>query len=77
MSDPYIIDLKWGQITVDVKGLIKTYKDCRISPTRCSIWNWNLTGTKHVPGTQWTDLIDLLNQQRGYPLSNPFQSKSE
>ena len=39
MSDPYIIDLKWGQITIDVNGCIKTYRDCLISSTHCSIWN--------------------------------------
>ena len=60
MSEPKILSLQWGQIIVE-NGLKKhVYKDCRIWPTGSEVWDWSRTETHHVPGIQFEDFKDLL-----------------
>ncbi len=54
---PKIHSIRWGQITV---GNQKTYKDAKLFPSGSRKWDWNETGTHHVPGIQPADVEELL-----------------
>lgn len=54
---PRIVSLTWGRMETD-DGHI--YSDARLYPGGGDHWDWELTGTKHIPGIQITDVEDLL-----------------
>ena len=54
---PLIADFRWGRIE-DSSG--RVFKDARLSPAGAGPWDWNKTGTRHVPGIQIADVEDLL-----------------
>jgi hypothetical protein len=56
---PTITKLSWGQIVVEGK---RTFKDAKLYPGGAREWDWNETGTKHVPGIQTADVQDLIEQ---------------
>jgi hypothetical protein len=56
-SSPKIIDISWGRMEVEGLG---TGKDFKLYPGGGREWNWNETGTRHVPGIQPTDVEELL-----------------
>ncbi len=55
---PEISKLKWG--TVEVQQNQK-YKDAKLFPGGSREWDWNETGTSHVPGIQPADIEELLD----------------
>jgi len=54
---PRIMHLAWGRMTVDGLG---TGKDFKLWPGGGRAWDWNETGTRHVPGIQPVDVAELL-----------------
>ncbi len=56
-SSPRITHLSWGQIETD-DG--KSFKDAKLWPGGGRAWDWNETGTSHVPGIQPADVEELL-----------------
>ncbi|WP_138429482.1 Mth938-like domain-containing protein [Fodinibius saliphilus] len=54
---PKIHSIKWGSVTVSDH---KTYKDAKLFPSGSREWDWNETGTHHVPGIQPADVEELL-----------------
>lgn len=55
---PEIIFAKWGEIKVGES----TYKDVKCFPGGSRAWDWNQTGTKHVPGIQIEDIEELVEK---------------
>jgi hypothetical protein len=55
-----ITAISWGRIEVTLDGRTYFFKDCKIGPDGASEWDWRLTGTHHVPGTQPADVLELL-----------------
>lgn len=56
---PLITHLSWGQIGLE--GQDKPHKDAKLFPGGSREWDWNETGTRHVPGIQPADVEELLN----------------
>jgi hypothetical protein len=55
---PRIKHLSWGRLVVE--GQKAPYKDAKVFPGGSREWNWNETGTRHVPGIQPADVEELL-----------------
>lgn len=55
-KSPKIESLSWGNIQVNNQN----YKDVKIYPGGVRTWDWNETGTHHVPGIQVADVEELL-----------------
>lgn len=56
---PRITDLSWGRTEVeDADG---PYKDAKLWPGGSRAWDWNETGTRHVPGIQPADVRELVD----------------
>ena len=58
VSSPRINELSWGRMTIDGVG---TGKDFKLWPGGGRQWDWQETGTHHVPGIQPSDIEELLN----------------
>ena len=58
-ESPRITHLSWGRLEVEGEG---RYKDAKLWPGGSSEWNWNETGTRHVPGIQISDVEELLKK---------------
>jgi hypothetical protein len=43
-------------------GRTHTFKDCKVWTDGAAAWDWNATGTHHVPGTQPADIAELLER---------------
>ena len=56
MHSPRITHLSWGRIEVEDGS----FKDAKLFPGGSRAWDWNETGTDHVPGTQPADVEELL-----------------
>lgn len=56
-TSPEISSIKWGELTT---GNRETYKDAKLWPGGSREWDWNETGTQHVPGIQPADVEELL-----------------
>ena len=57
MKSPLIIHLSWGKMTAEGVG---SGKDFKLWPGGGREWNWNETGTQHLPGIQPADVQELL-----------------
>ena len=57
-SSPRIEEISWGSIRV--RGPDASYKDAKLFPGGSREWDWNETGTEHVPGIQPADVEELL-----------------
>src|SRR5262245_17069596 len=57
LHSPRITHVSWGRM--DVEGL-GTGKDFKLYPGGGRTWDWAETGTRHVPGIQPSDVIELL-----------------
>lgn len=57
-ESPSITSISWGVVRVD--GLDTPFKDAKLYPGGAREWDWNETGTRHVPGIQPADLEELL-----------------
>ena len=56
---PRTTHISWGQMEVEGLGL---GKDLKLFPGGGREWDWNETGTRHVPGIQPSDVMELLEQ---------------
>lgn len=54
---PRIESLEWGRMVVTGVG---PGKDFKLWPGGGRAWDWNETGTRHVPGIQPADVEELL-----------------
>jgi len=57
---PPITHLSWGRMELSIGGRTYTFKDCKVWPDGAKEWDWDLTGTRHRPGTQPADIEELL-----------------
>ena len=57
MDSPLIEEVVWGTITVRNFG---TFRDAKVFPGAAKAWDWNDTGTRHVPGIQVADVEELI-----------------
>lgn len=57
---PKITSFSWGHLKV-ADG--NSYKDAKLYPGGSAKWDWNETGTRHVPGIQPADLDTLLDNE--------------
>lgn len=55
---PRVTGLEWGRL--DVEGRPDPCKDAKLWPGGGREWDWNETGTRHVPGVQLTDVEELI-----------------
>lgn len=58
VESPRIKRLSWGLI--EVEGEERPFKDAKVFPGGAREWDWNETGTRHVPGIQPADVEELL-----------------
>ena len=56
---PKIIQFSWGRVVVS--GHETTFKDVKLFPGGAREWDWNETGTRHIPGIQPADIQELLD----------------
>jgi hypothetical protein len=56
---PRISHISWGRMEVDGVG---PGKDFKLYPGGGRAWDWNETGTRHVPGIQPSDIQELLDR---------------
>lgn len=54
---PRISHISWGRVDIEGMG---TGRDFKLFPGGAREWNWNETGTHHVPGIQIADVEELL-----------------
>jgi len=54
---PVIDDIHWGRIRVAGR----VFKDAKVFPDGAREWDWNETGTRHVPGIQPADVQELID----------------
>lgn len=57
-KSPKITSFSWGHLETSDGN---TYKDAKLYPGGSCEWDWNETGTSHVPGIQPADLQTLLD----------------
>lgn len=57
-KSPKITSFSWGHLEISDGN---TYKDAKLYPGGSAEWDWNETGTRHVPGIQPEDLKTLLD----------------
>lgn len=55
---PRIEEIKWGHVDVVGHG---RFRDAKIWPGGARGWDWNETGTHHMPGIQPADVQELLD----------------
>src|SRR5262245_19024915 len=58
-----ISGIAWGEMKVRHGGRVLSFKDCKVWPGGARAWDWNETGTRHVPGTQPADIEELIEQE--------------
>ena len=59
-NSPQIIAFQWGR--TEVEGFDTPFKDVKLYPGGARAWDWNETGTRHVPGIQPADVEELMEQ---------------
>ena len=55
---PRITRVSWGRLEVEYGS----FKDAKLFPGGSREWDWNETGTRHVPGIQPSDVEELLER---------------
>ncbi len=58
-GSPKITHISWGRMEVDGLGVGKDFK---LYPGGGRAWDWNETRTRHVPGIQPSDVVELLDR---------------
>jgi len=58
-KSPKITSFSWGHLEIEDGN---EYKDAKLFPGGSAEWDWNETGTRHVPGIQPADLQLLLDK---------------
>jgi hypothetical protein len=56
-KSPRIARLSWGQIGVEGHP---PFRDAKVFPGGARAWDWQETGTRHVPGIQPADVQELV-----------------
>ena len=56
-KSPRIASCQWGRVSVDGHG---TVKDAKLYPGGARAWDWRETGTRHDPGIQPADIIEII-----------------
>jgi hypothetical protein len=56
---PRIKHVSWGRL--EIEGKAEPYKDAKLFPGGSREWNWQETGTNHLPGIQQADVQELLD----------------
>ena len=56
-KSPRIASCRWGRVSID--GYC-TMKDAKLYPSGARAWDWRETGTRHDPGIQPADIIELI-----------------
>lgn len=56
---PRITRVSWGRMEIETLG---RGKDFKLYPGGGRPWDWNETGTRHVPGIQPSDVLELLDR---------------
>jgi hypothetical protein len=59
LKSPRITHFAWGVVEVEGVG---AFKDVKLYPGGARGWDWNETGTRHVPGIQPGDVQELIDQ---------------
>jgi hypothetical protein len=54
---PRIAECSWGHLSVEGHGSLK---DAKLYPGGARPWDWRETGTRHNPGIQPADVVELL-----------------
>jgi hypothetical protein len=54
---PAILAIEWGRVEVEGLGV---FKDVKLWPGGGRSWDWNETGTRHRPGVQLADCVELV-----------------
>jgi hypothetical protein len=57
-----ITHISWGRCEVQTGTGAQRFKDCKVWPGGATEWDWSLTGTRHQPGIQPTDIQEILDQ---------------
>ena len=57
-ASPRITHVSWGHLEIE-DG--RSFKDAKLFPGGAREWNWDETGTRHVPGIQPADIEELLD----------------
>jgi hypothetical protein len=57
-QSPRVTQLSWGSMTVEGIG---TGKDFKLYPGGGREWDWSQTGTRHEPGIQPADVLELID----------------
>jgi len=65
---PEIIESSWGSITVSSQDGTKSFRDIKLYPGGVKAWDWNETGTHHVPGIQPADVEEVVDNGAEYIL---------
>lgn len=58
-ASPRVTRISWGRMEVEGVG---AGKDFKLYPGGGRAWDWNETGTRHVPGIQPGDVEELLER---------------
>lgn len=58
-ESPRISSCTWGTVEVEGEG---SFKDSKLYPGGARGWDWNETGTSHVPGIQPADVEELVDR---------------
>lgn len=56
---PRISHVSWGRMVIEGVG---EGKDFKLYPGGGREWDWSETGTRHAPGIQPADVVELLNR---------------
>lgn len=59
LKSPRVTHFAWGVVEV---GGVGAFKDVKLYPGGARGWDWNETGTRHVPGIQPGDVQELIDQ---------------
>lgn len=57
-ASPSITHFAWGEVKVE--GSNTMFKDVQLYPGGVQLWDWSLTGTRHIPGIQPEDTIPVV-----------------
>lgn len=58
LRSPHVARLSWGQVVV--AGWETPFRDVKLFPGGAREWDWDETGTRHMPGIQPADVQELL-----------------
>ena len=56
-TSPKVTHFQWGEVQVEGEG---TFKDVKLWPGGARAWDWNETGTRHIPGIQPDDVREVV-----------------